>query len=79
MNKPIKPFCMDYEEARVEIFNAISQISKAHNIPFYLLENIIESVSIQVREGKRNELEMAQRTYEQQLQEYEAQNTEQND
>lgn len=75
MNTPIKPFCIEYEEARTEIFNAISEVSKAHNVPFYLLEGIVESVLVQVREAKRSEMEMAQRTYEQQLKEY----TEQND
>lgn len=79
MNQPIKPFCIDYEEARVEIFNAVSEASKVHNIPFYLLENIIESLLVQVREGKRNELEVSRRTYEQQLKEYKDSITEQND
>jgi hypothetical protein len=74
MNKPNKPFCLDYEEASVEIFNAISQSSQAHNIPFYLLENIILNVLTQIREGKRNELEMARQSYEQQLQAYTQQN-----
>lgn len=60
-----KPFCLDYEEARIEIFNAISQSSQAHNVPFYLLENILESALVQVREGKRNEIESAKRAYQQ--------------
>lgn len=75
--KPEKPFCLDYEEARIEIFNAISQISKAHNVPFYLLENILTSVLVQVRDGKRAEIETAQRAYEEQMKQYNLQGSEQ--
>ena len=75
--KPEKPFCLEYEEARIEIFNAISQISKAHNVPFYLLENILTSVLVQVRDGKRAEIEAAQRAYEEQMKQYNIQGSEQ--
>ena len=73
-SQPTKPFCLDYEEATAEIVNAISQSSQEHNIPFYLLENIILNILTQIREGKRNELEMARQSYEQQLQAYTKQN-----
>ena len=77
--KPEKPFCLDYEEAHIELFNAITQISKVHNVPFYLLETILVSALAQVRDGKRAELEAAQRAYEEQMKQYEIQGSEQND
>lgn len=67
---PQKLLCLELEEARQEIFTAVSDIANTHNIPFFLLEGVIFEILTQVKEGKRKEVDAAQQLYQKQLNEY---------
>ena len=69
-NKPARPLCLALEDAKVEIFSAINMAVKQHNLPFFLLENIVQEATRQVVECAKKEREIAARDYEQQLAEY---------
>lgn len=67
---PIKPLCLALEEAKAEIFAAVNMASKKHNIPFFLLESIVQEAARQASGIANTERENAARTYEKQLTEY---------
>ena len=71
INKPVRPFCIDYKNARNEIFKAVNNAIEIHKVPLFLLEGILKEACQQVKEGARAEVESAIKSYEQQLAEYE--------
>lgn len=68
--KPERLLCLELESAKQEIFRAISVSASEHNIPNFLLEGILLEALSQVREGKRTEIETAEKIYQRQLDEY---------
>lgn len=70
MEKPTKPFSIEYIEEKRKIVNAVNEATQ--KIPFYLLTEIIDSISKQVNECAKSEIERAQAEYAQKLAEYEA-------
>jgi hypothetical protein len=71
--KPIRPFSLEYADAKSKIIRAINEATQIHGVPFYLLEEILSGVLNQVKECARLEKEKAMREYNKQLQEVEAQ------
>ena len=69
-NAPTRPLCLALEDARAEIFSVINMTAKRHNIPFYLLESIMQEATRQVVDCAKKEREIVARDYEQQLAEY---------
>ena len=55
--KVVRPFCLELQDARVEIMAAISKSAQQHGIPFYLLKDIIADALRQVENGARVEIE----------------------
>lgn len=74
--KVVRPFCLELQDARVEIMAAISKSSQQHGIPFYLLKDIIADALRQVENGARVEIENATATYTKQLADLESEQKE---
>lgn len=68
---PQRPFCVDYKNAKNEIFKAINNAIEIHKVPLFLLEGILNEALHQVKEGANAEVESALKSYERQLAEYE--------
>lgn len=67
---PVRPLCLELEDAKAEIFAVINMTPKKHNIPFYLLESIVMEAARQVSEVARQERELAAADYEKQVAEF---------
>lgn len=65
-NNPIRPFCLEYVDTKNEIFCAINKSAHKHNIPMFLMENILMEALYQVREAARIEIENAKTLFEKQ-------------
>ncbi len=74
--KVVRPFCLELQDARVEIMAAISKSAQQHGIPFYLLKDIIADALRQVENGARVEIENATATYTKQLADLESEQKE---
>lgn len=71
MDKPYKPICLKYPEAKKEIFDAIAKIITEHTLPLFLAEIIVEEALDGIKNGAQTERAMAQQMYEKQIKEYE--------
>lgn len=69
-NPPVRPLCLELEDAKAEIFSIISMTAKKHKIPFYLLESVVTEAARQVSGLAQKEREEAARDYERQLYEF---------
>lgn len=65
--QPIRPLCLELEDAKAEIFAVINMAKKKHNIPFFLLENIVAEAARQTSEFAAKERETAALAYEKEL------------
>ena len=54
-----KPLILEIEEAKTEIIQAINNAIQIHRLPCYIVDMILADMSVQVKAGARNELEMA--------------------
>lgn len=72
MDKPYKPICLKYPEAKKEIFDAIAKIITEHTLPIFLAEIIVKEALDEIKKEAQTERAMAQQMYEQQIKEYEA-------
>lgn len=62
-----RPLCLEYTDAKNEIFSAVNSAIQKHGIPLFLMENIITEVYYQVREGAKAEIQNANTAYQKQL------------
>lgn len=69
--QPKRPFCMEYELAKSDIFKAINKAIEERSIPMFLVEGIVSEALHQVKEGARIEVGNAKKDYERQCAEYE--------
>lgn len=74
MNKPTRPLALEIEDAKTELNAFIEQLSAKHGLPCYLLELLVSDVLAKLQNGKQVELEKAQRSYEQKLEEWSKEN-----
>jgi hypothetical protein len=72
--KPLRPFSLEYDEAKSKIYRAVNEATQLHGVPCYLLEGVINEVSRQVKEQADLEREQARRTWEKRLTESEGEN-----
>lgn len=72
MDKPYKPLCLAHNEAKKEIFDAITKTINEHTLPLFLAEIIVKEALDKIKDGAQTERAMAQQLYEQQIKEYEA-------
>ena len=58
-----RPLCLELVDAKKEIFDTINMVSRQKNIPYYLLESIVNEAASQVANCARIERENAAREY----------------
>lgn len=54
-----KPLILEIEEAKAELVQAVNKAIQVHKLPCYMVDLILQGVVAQVKEGARQELEMA--------------------
>lgn len=54
-----KPLILEIEEAKAELVQAVNNAIQAHKLPCYMVDLILQGIVAQVKEGARQELEMA--------------------
>ena len=54
-----KPFILEMDEAKFEIIKVINRATQVHKLPFYVVDMILSDISHQIRDGAKNELEIA--------------------
>lgn len=69
--RPVRPFSMDYTEAKNKIIGAVNEATQIHGVPLYLLGEILENVLHQVKSGAKAECDKARSNFEKQMAEYE--------
>lgn len=68
--EPIRPFCLEYADAKAEVFATINAAMQKHNVPLFLMENILTEALHQVREGAKAEIQNATDSYQKQMDEF---------
>lgn len=71
MNKPAKPFILEYAEAKNEIITAINDAIQAHGVPCVLLESVLSEALQTIKAGAKNEKNNVLNAYNKQLADYE--------
>lgn len=74
-----KPFPVRYDEARSLIINSINSAHTSFDVPWYLIEPIVESVYRQIAEASKKEIEGSKQEYMAQLTEQESVTTDEHD
>ena len=54
-----KPLVIKLNEVKTDLFSVINKAIQQDGLPCYLLEPIVSELLTQIREGARNELQMA--------------------
>lgn len=71
MNKPTKPFILEYAEAKNEINTAINNAIQTHGVPCILLESVLSEALQTIKAGAKNEKNNVLNAYNKQLADYE--------
>lgn len=58
-NKIQKPLILEIEEAKTELVEAVNKAIQVHKLPCYIVDLILQGIVAQVKEGAKQELEMA--------------------
>lgn len=66
------PLIVKMERAKTSIVEFVNNIMQQEQLPCYLLEPTISEIYTQIKEGARNELEMAKQQMEQEMAEQQA-------
>ena len=71
MEKEIqRPFILEMEEAKLELIQWVNDTLQVRKLPFYMIDMMWSEIGTQIKEGAKNELNMAkQQVQEQQVQE----------
>lgn len=54
-----KPLILEIEEVKAELVQAVNNAIQVHKLPCYMVDLILQGIVAQVKEGARQELEMA--------------------
>lgn len=54
-----KPLILGIEEAKTELVEAVNKAIQVHKLPCYMVDLILQGIVAQVKEGAKQELEMA--------------------
>lgn len=54
-----KPLILEIEEAKTELVQAVNNAIQVHKLPCYMVDLILQGIVAQVKEGAKQELEMA--------------------
>lgn len=71
MNKPTKPFILEYAEAKNKIITAINEAIQEHGVPCVLLESVLSEALQTVKAGALSEKNNVLNAYNKQLADYE--------
>lgn len=77
--QPVRPLCLELQDAQAEIFGAIKKVAEKRHLPWYLVEPIITDAAKQVSENARQERLNAAAIYEKQLKEFEQEQEQEQD
>jgi hypothetical protein len=56
-----RPFILNVEDAKNEMIDAVNNISKKYNVPYYFLLPTLADMLAQARNAAKNELEVAKK------------------
>ena len=70
MEEPKKPLCLEYEEAKNDIYSVLNTVMGRKTLPLFAVDNILKDALRQIEEGAKNELIAAKSIYAKQLEEY---------
>jgi hypothetical protein len=59
-----KPLILEMDEAKIEIIQVINKAIQVHKLPCYVLDMILSEVCAQIKEGAKQELNMARQQVE---------------
>lgn len=59
--KEKRPLILEIDEAKTEIIQVINNAIQVHGLPCYIVDMILSNISALVKEGAKNELEMAKK------------------
>ena len=65
--QPVRPLCLRIKDARAEICASITQSAQKHNISYSILDLIVSDALYQIQSGAKNEVEQANKNYNQQI------------
>lgn len=68
--EPIRPFCLEYADAKNEVFAAVNAAMGKHHVPLFLMETILSEALYQVKEGAKVEFQNATDSYQRQMNEF---------
>lgn len=54
-----KPLILEIEEAKAELVEVVNKAIQVHRLPCYMVDLILQGIVAQVKEGTRQELEIA--------------------
>lgn len=54
-----KPLILEIEEAKTKLVEAVNKAIQVHKLPCYIVDLILQGIVAQVKEGAKQELEMA--------------------
>lgn len=61
-----KPFILEMEEIKMELIKVINNAIQERKMPCYIVDTLLAEIVAQVKEGAKNELEMAKKQVEEQ-------------
>lgn len=65
-----KPLILEMDEAKQELIQWVNSTLQVRKLPFYIIDMMWSEIGAQIKEGAKNELDMArQQVQEQQVQE----------
>ena len=64
MEEKQKPFILEMDEAKQEMIQVINNAIQVRKLPCYILDAILSEISIQIKEGAKQELAMARQQME---------------
>jgi hypothetical protein len=67
---PVRPLCLELDEAKRDILAAVNQATTLRGIPCFLLEDILRDILAQVSAHANAEREKAREIFNKQLAEY---------
>ena len=65
--QPVRPLCLRIKDAKTEICASITQVAQRHNISYSILDLIVSDALYQIQSGAKNEIEQANKIYNQQI------------
>lgn len=59
-----KPLILEMDEAKIEIIQVINKAIQVRKLPLYILDMVLSEIGSQIKEGAKQELNMARQQVE---------------